>query len=75
MKIVVELTDAVEVFVDRDGTLNAIGHQGFDVVFGNNVNVHFEDEFQAEHLAKAILVRLGKIQDKAPVEPMPCILN
>lgn len=46
--------------VDRDGHANVYDRQGLNVYLGHGLGLlHFEDEADAEHVALAILKRLG----------------
>lgn len=56
-----ELTkdDCKGIYVDRDGTRNDYGRQGFGFVVAG-LAVHFEDEADASKLAHMILRRLGE---------------
>lgn len=74
MRLDISRNDADELRVDRDGTANDHGRQGFDVHFiGGDwitlLSIHFEDEHDAARLAWAILARLGH----PPEEPMTMI--
>jgi hypothetical protein len=46
-------------WVDRDGSLNDHGAQGFDVSV-SGAKIHFEDERDAVLLARQILYRMGE---------------
>lgn len=50
--------------VDRDGSLNDQGRQGFDVWIGADFKIHFEDEGDVETLALRINDRLGVFDDE-----------
>lgn len=45
--------------VDRDNHRKEHGRQGLNIPLGAQAVVHFEDEADAERLARAILLRLG----------------
>lgn len=74
MTVAIEST--VGVCVDRDGTGNDQGRQGFDVTFFESCGeiagrLHFEDEDTAERMARAILLRLGVVVPPVIVEGQP----
>jgi hypothetical protein len=58
MQINFRKIDCEKISVDRDDVLNDYDTQGFDIHVGP-VTLHFEDENDAEELARLILGRLG----------------
>jgi hypothetical protein len=66
MRVRLSQSDCAQFRVDRSGRLEDHGRQGFDVGVGGVV-VEFEDELDAERIARAVLARLG-VEVAAPVE-------
>jgi hypothetical protein len=63
--------DAAGATVDRDGSRNDWGNQGFDVNY-SGLTIHFEDETDAAVMAGMILFRLGidvpELREKAEAQ-------
>lgn len=59
MRIEISREDCVMPHIDRDGCVGDHGRQGFDVGLAPPIWIHFEDEADAERIARFILDRLG----------------
>lgn len=78
MKLEIAKDDARRsLWADRDGVGNAFGRQGLSMVIGG-LDIHFEDEEDAETMAKAVLLRLGalpQIENSVAAEREACAIE